>query len=69
MEDETETEETETKPETPPPAHDDSALRELINNLNTKVDELSETVAGLTAGNGDLDSTPVKRPWTHWGSN
>lgn len=53
---------------TPPAPQTDTALTELVHNLSQKVDELTETVATLVT-KGDPDTTPVKKPWTHWGSN
>jgi hypothetical protein len=50
-----------------PPAkpEDNGDLREAVNGLTETVTSLVTTVSTLVAGK---DSTPVKKPWTHWGS-
>lgn len=69
----TEPEDTKVTPETPPvvtpPANANDDLREVVNGLSSKVEELTGIVTGvLASGGGQPDSTPVKKPWTHWGN-
>lgn len=68
----TEPEETAPTPETPPavtpPAQADNNVQEAISALSSKVEELSGIVTGIIASGGaQQDSTPVRKPWTHWG--
>lgn len=66
--------ENETEHETPPtvehetPVQDNhGAIEKLVHELTEKVNALEETVGTLVV-KGDPDTTPVKKPWTHWGS-
>jgi hypothetical protein len=68
----TEAEETKPTSDAPlvvtPPSDADSSVRDSLNALNAKVEELSGIVTGILAsGGGEKDSTPSGRPWTHWG--
>lgn len=53
----------------PPVVNDEPEddIRSIVNEVRTRVDELTEAVASL-APNGPVDTKPVKKPWTHWGS-
>lgn len=60
---------TETPPAVTPPAQASDDVRTAIAQIDSKVEELSGIVTGLLAtGSGQQDSTPVRRPWTHWGA-
>jgi len=52
---------------TPPPVAkpEGDDIRDIVNNLATKVDELSTKVLEMTTV--EHDSKPTNRPWTHWG--
>lgn len=66
----TEPEETKVTPEAPPavPQPEDNSVRDSLNALNAKVEELSGIVTGIIASGGvEKDSSPAGRPWTHWG--
>lgn len=55
-------------PPTPPATGqpgNSGALEDRLASLETLARGLSETVAGLLP----KDKRPVKRPWTHWGSD
>lgn len=57
--------------EVPPPVteHPEEAkddLKETVEAIAAKVEELTVAVAGIAPG--PSDTSPVKRPWTHWGS-
>lgn len=72
MEEETETivnppESHETPPVPPHTEHGQDELHQRVNTLSSKVDELAGMVESLTT-QADTDSSPVRRPWTHWGS-
>lgn len=76
MEEEKETtvvpEEEETTPvpaSTPPtvPANPDNEVKESLSTITSRLDELTNTVATILTKT-EPDTTPVKRPWTHWGS-
>jgi hypothetical protein len=72
-EEETHEENHETPPvphhEEPPahvPPHDDTHDR--LNALTTTVNEMKEVLDSVV-NKGEPDSTPVRRPWTHYGSH
>ena len=67
MEDSEETETVETHEHDIPTSHDDSELRNLVQELIHKVQALEEVVGHIVA-KGEPDSTPVRKPWTHWGT-
>lgn len=53
---------------TPAPAAADD-LHAVVSQLSAKVEELTGMVTAVIAsGNGKQDSTPVRKPWTHYGS-
>jgi hypothetical protein len=64
-----------TPPPTPPPAppeppakaENDGQIKETVNSLVDAVAGLVTTVTAL-ADSKVRDETPVKKPWTHWGS-
>jgi hypothetical protein len=68
----TKPEETTPAPESVPPAvtpEPENKLKDIIDELTKKVDDLTELVNGvLNTATPTPDSTPVKLPWTHWGS-
>lgn len=54
---------------TPPPAAS-SGIEETVKALQEQVESLTEAVNGvLNSGSTTPDSTPVKKPWTHWSPN
>lgn len=59
-------------PEVAPPAvtpTPDNALAETVRTLQEQVENLTEAVNGvLNNASVEPDSTPVAKPWTHWGS-
>lgn len=57
-------ESTESTESTATETHDD--LRTVVNSLAAKVDDLACTVESMAQI--EQDSSPVKRPWTHWGN-
>ncbi len=68
----TEPEETKATEHTPPPITPpqdaDNSVRDALNALNAKVEELSGIVTGILAsGGGEKDSVPSGLPWTHRG--
>lgn len=68
-----EPEKTTPDPEVAPPAvtpAPDDSLAETVRGLQEQVSNLTEAVNGvLNNASVTPDSTPVKKPWTHWGSN
>lgn len=59
---------TETPPPVTPPARADDDIRSVVSDLSSKVEELTGLVTGVIAtGAAVQDSTPVRKPWTHWG--
>lgn len=54
-------------PPPPPPSHAEHTVDAQIRELSTKVDELTALVQSVV-DKGQPDSTPVRQPWTHWGS-
>jgi hypothetical protein len=68
----TEPEQTTPDPEVAPPAvtpPDNSGVSQMIQGLQEQINGLTETVNGiLNNASVEPDSTPVKKPWTHWGS-
>ncbi len=55
-------------PPPPPPSNDDGSLKETVEKLSETVASLVETVSQIVV-KSDPDTRPVKRPWTHWGSD
>lgn len=78
MSDDNKTEETpvaDNTPDTPPVTHEPSPatpdtekddLRDVVSKLEETVNGLVEQVSLLTPD--PSDSTPTKKPWTHWGA-
>ncbi len=68
----TKPEETTPAPNAVPPAvtpEPDNKLAEIVHGLEEQVASLTEAVNGvLNNASPEPDSTPVKKPWTHWGS-
>ncbi len=68
----TKPEDTTPDPETVPPAvtpEPDNKLESLVEDLKAQVESLTESVNGiLNNASPEPDSTPVKKPWTHWGN-
>lgn len=54
-------------PPTNPPHEAHHELRTQVNELSEKVNELTGLVQ-LVLEKGEPDTTPVRRPWTHWGN-
>jgi hypothetical protein len=50
-----------------PEASHDNSLSERIDSLAETVASLAESVSNIVS-KADPDTTPVRRPWTHWGS-
>lgn len=65
-----EPEKTTPDPEVAPPAvtpAPDDSLRETVRELQEQVTNLTEAVNGvLNNASPEPDSTPVRKPWTHW---
>lgn len=68
----TKPEDTTPAPEVTPPAvtpAPDNSLSETVHALQEQVANLTEAVNGvLNNASPTPDSTPVRKPWTHWGS-
>lgn len=54
-------------PAVAPPNESKTNLEDTVNHIATQVAELTQIVSGVVA-KADPDTTPVRRPWTHWGS-
>lgn len=65
----TKPEETTPAPETVPPAVTPKPeVDTTFQDLCKRVDDLTETVQGIVNnGTPEPDTTPVRKPWTHWG--
>jgi hypothetical protein len=57
-----------TPPPAPEPRNDNEGIKETVDKLSETVASLVETVSQIVT-KSDPDTKPVKRPWTHWGSD
>ncbi len=56
-------------PAVTPPASANDGLADTVKGLQEQIDQLTEAVNGvLNNASVEPDSTPVSKPWTHWGS-